>query len=54
MSELTFKSSLPMEEIEAIFKDIDIFSGIVEGLKEAAAYSKGKASAETLLIKESC
>ena len=38
MSELTFKSSLSMEEIENNFKDIDFFSGIMEGLEEAAAY----------------
>ncbi|MBQ4264801.1 MAG: helix-turn-helix domain-containing protein [Clostridia bacterium] len=53
MSELTFKSSLTMEEIENNFKDIDFFSGIMEGLEEAAAYSKGKASAETYVRKRS-
>ncbi len=46
MSELHFKSSLPMEEVENNFKDIDFFSGIMEGLNEALAYSKGKAVAE--------
>lgn len=46
MSELHFKSSLPMEEIENNFKDIDFFSGIMEGLNEALAYSKGKTVAE--------
>ena len=51
MSELTFKSSLSMEEIEANFKDVDFFSGIMEGLEEAAAYAKGKASAETFVRK---
>ena len=33
MSELHFKSSLTIEEIENNFKDIDLFSGIIEGLE---------------------
>lgn len=47
MSELHFKSSLSEEEIENNFKNIDFFSGIMEGLEEALAFEKGKASAET-------
>ena len=53
MPELSFKSSLSMEEIEKNFKDIDFFSGIVQGLNEALAYEKGKASAETFARKQS-
>jgi len=53
MSELHFKSSLSIEEIENNFKDIDFFEGIVEGLNEALAYEKGKASAETFARKQS-
>ena len=45
MSEPIFKSSLSMEEIEANFKDVDFFSGVMEGLEEALAYKRGKASA---------
>ena len=51
MSEIRFKSSLTIEEIEENFKNMDLFSGITEGLNEALAYEKGKASAETFARK---
>lgn len=51
MSEPIFKSSLSMEEIEANFKDVDFFSGVIEGLEEALAYKRGKASSETIARK---
>lgn len=47
MAELQLKSSLPPEEIEKNFEDVDFFSGVMDGLQEALAYKKGKASAET-------
>ncbi len=47
MTDLKFTSSLSMEEIEKNFKDVDFFSGIMDGLEEALAYTKGKAAAET-------
>lgn len=53
MSELRFESSLSMEEIEKNFKDIDFFSGIMDGLQEALAYTKGKAAANTFARKSS-
>ena len=53
MSDIRFKSSLSIEEIENNFKDIDFFSGIMEGLEEALAYEKDKASAETFVRKQS-
>lgn len=53
MSEIRFESSLTAEEIEENFKDIDFFSGIMEGLNEALAYEKGKANAETFTRKQS-
>lgn len=53
MSELIFESSLSMEEIEENFKNVDFFSGVMEGLEEALAYSKGKAAAETFTRKRS-
>lgn len=53
MSELKFESSLTMGEIEDNFKNIDFFSGLMEGLEEALAYTKGKASAETYARKRS-
>ncbi|MBQ6846187.1 MAG: helix-turn-helix domain-containing protein [Oscillospiraceae bacterium] len=51
MQELQFKSSLSMNEIEENFKNIDVFSGIMDGLEEALAYEKGKASRETFIRK---
>lgn len=53
MEELRLESSLSMEEIEHNFKDVDFFSGIMEGLNEALAHKKGKASVETLERKRS-
>lgn len=47
MSELHFKSSLTLEEIENNFKDIDLFSGIVESLEEVLEFEKGRANTET-------
>lgn len=53
MIELRAESSLTMEEIEENFKDIDFFTGIMDGLQEALAYSKGKAAADTFVRKRS-
>lgn len=52
MAEPIFKSSLSTEEIENNFKNIDFFSGIMEGLEEALAFEKGKASVETFVRKK--
>ena len=53
MSDHVFKSKYSMEEIERNFKDADFFNGIREGLEEALAYEKGKASAQTIARKRS-
>lgn len=53
MSDLCFESSLSVEEIDNNFKDIDFFSGIMDGLQEALAYSKGKSAADTFARKRS-
>lgn len=53
MDELVFKSNLTMEEIEKNFSEMDFFSGLMDGLEEALAYSKGKASVETFIRKRS-
>lgn len=53
MGEHVFKSKYSMEEIKRNFKDADFFNGIREGLEEALAYEKGKASAETIARKRS-
>ena len=42
MSEIHFESSLTIEEIDSNFEDVDLFSGIMEGLNEALAYEKGE------------
>ncbi|MBQ7161515.1 MAG: helix-turn-helix domain-containing protein [Clostridia bacterium] len=53
MEEKVFKSSLTKEEIEANFKNADLFSGIMSGLEEALAYEKGTAKAATIARKRS-
>ena len=53
MSDHVFKSKYSMEEIERNFKDADFFNGIREGLEEALAYEKGRASAQTIARKRS-
>lgn len=53
MDEHIFKSKYSIEEIEKNFKDVDFFSGVKEGLEEALAYEKGKASVETIARKRS-
>ncbi|MBQ2743458.1 MAG: helix-turn-helix domain-containing protein [Oscillospiraceae bacterium] len=53
MHEPNFKSSLSMNEIEENFKNIDFFSGIMDGLNEALAYEKGKASSVSFARKQS-
>lgn len=51
MSELRFKSSLSIEEIENNFKDVDFFEGIMEGLEESLSHAKGVPSTETITRK---
>lgn len=53
MSEYIFNSSLSNEEIDNNFKNIDFFSGIMDGLNEALAYEKGSAKAATISRKRS-
>ncbi len=52
MADLIFKTSLSDEEIEKNFEDINFFDGIMEGLNEALAYEKGKATAQTFARKQ--
>lgn len=40
ISELSFASSLSLEEIEENFKDTDVFSGVMDGLNEALSHSR--------------
>ena len=48
MSEIYFESSLTIEEIDRNFEDVNLFSGIMEGLNEALAYEKDKTFREAL------
>ena len=48
MSEIHFESSLTIEEIDRNFEDVNLFSGIMEGLNEALAYEKDKTFREAL------
>ena len=53
MDEIRFKSSLSEEEMKESFSGFDFFGGLMEGLTEALACSKGKAAAETFSRKRS-
>ncbi len=53
MSEYVFKSGYSVEKIESNFKNVDFFSGIEEGLKEAISYERGNANARTFSRKGS-
>ena len=53
MSEHVFKSGYSVEKIESNFKNVDFFSGIEKGLKEAIAYERGNAKARTFARKRS-
>ena len=46
--EEAFNSSLTMEEIERNFKNVDLFSGVMEGLEAALAHAKATKSSEIL------
>lgn len=42
MDELKLQTPLSVEEIEANFKDFDLFSELKQGLEEALAYQRGE------------
>ncbi len=42
MSDLRLETPLSMEEIEANFKDYDLFSSMEEGLEDALAHHRGE------------
>lgn len=42
MADLTFKTLLSKQQVDENFKNIDFFSGIMEGLKEALLYEKSE------------
>lgn len=53
MKELEFNTSIPIEQIEDNFENVNFFDGIIEGLNEALAYEKGTAKSETIVRKRS-
>lgn len=40
--DVAFQSSLTMDEIKENFKGVDVYSGVMQGLKEALEYNKSK------------
>lgn len=53
MNEHVFTSSLTEEETIANFQNVDFFSELSEGLKEAIAYEKGQANPKIAVRKRS-
>lgn len=51
MSVVKVNSSLSMEQIEKNFKDVDFFSGLVDGLQEARGHKTGSPHAKTVVRK---
>lgn len=51
--ELYFESRFSEEEIDKNFKDIDLFSNIMDGLNEAVEYAKGNIAPEMVVHKRS-
>lgn len=48
VEELIFRSSRSIEEIEKDFEGLDLFSGLMEGLREALVYEQGAPSKNTI------
>lgn len=53
MSVVKVNSSLSMEQIEENFKDVDFFSGLVDGLQDARNHKNGSPHAKTIVRKRS-
>ena len=53
MKDYVFKSELSEQKMEGNFAGFDFFGGLMEGLTEALAHSKGKATADTFVRKRS-
>lgn len=53
MNEPIFNSALTMEQVEKNFEGMDFFTGLMEGLQEAAAYEKNNAASGTISHKRS-
>ena len=54
MEEIKFSSSISPEKMEENFAGFDFFDGLMEGLTEALAHSKGKAAADAFPVKDLC
>ena len=53
MEDIKLKSSLSQQEMKENFAGFDFFDGLMEGLTEALAHTRGKATAETFARKRS-
>ncbi len=53
MEDIRFESSLSEQEMKENFAGFDFFDGLMEGLTEALAHSRGKAAANTFARKRS-
>lgn len=52
MENLTFESPLSPQKVKKNFIGFDFFNGLMEGLTEVSAHSKGKAAADTISRKK--
>ena len=53
MKDIKFSSSLSQQEMNENFAGFDFYDGLMEGLTEALAHTKGKATADTFSRKRS-
>lgn len=49
MVDLTFKTLLSKQQVDENFKNIDFFSGIMEGLEEALLYEKSERAPQVVV-----
>ena len=54
MEDIKFKSSLSQQEMKENFTGFDFFDGLMEGLTEALAHSKGKQPPKPFPEKDPC
>lgn len=52
MNDLYFKSSFSMDEIEDNYKDFDLYSSLMDGLKEIVAQKESKGASSEIPDKE--
>lgn len=50
---LNFQSSLPADDIDRNFENVDVFEGIMDGLHEVLVYEQGETSVGPVIRKRS-